>query len=294
MLDVDQGLKAIFKDGCTIFPGFLSPQKLSDLKNVSKNILENLDEEHRERFKSNGSLCNFADHPEFADIISNPNTVSLLKAFGGKDPKWIAGYLISKPPGGPPLFWHQDWWGWDEELSYEDAPTQLFFMYYLVDTTIENGCLRVIPGSHRNWHELHELPPAHGENLATVKDPSNPAFSNHPDEVAIEVKAGDLVVGDARLLHSAYANKSGAERPLLTLWYTPDFSTLPETVQARYLSIYNREDLDVDAGAQAPQTVDDWPADIKAKVERLCPDYKGGESPLAWNRSPEKAKLQQQ
>lgn len=291
MSDIEEKKADIIRDGYTTFPNFLSPQALKELQDNSSHVLQNLNDEHRERFKSNGSLCNFADHPEFADIIANENSISLLKELGA-DPKWIAGYLISKPPGGPPLFWHQDWWGWEENISYEDQPTQLFFMFYLVDTDVSNGCLRVIPGSHRTWHDLHDLPAAHGEDLATVENPDDPAFLSHPDEVAIKVKAGDLLVGDARLLHSAYANKSGAERPLLTLWYVPNFNKLPEAVQARYRSIYNREELDVDAGAEAPVTVDDWPDAQKSRVASVCPTYDGNEPPLKWNRSPSKSRME--
>src|SRR3546814_9360092 len=88
-------------------------------------------------------------------------------------------------------------------------------MIDLTDTTRENGCLRVILGSHRHDHPLHHLEAAHSAELQGVLNPDNPAFAAHPDEVAVPVPAGDVLVVDARLIHSAYGNATGHERPLI-------------------------------------------------------------------------------
>ncbi|WP_220771197.1 phytanoyl-CoA dioxygenase family protein, partial [Shewanella sp. MBTL60-007] len=243
--------------------------------------------QHRDRFKSTGSLCNFADHPEFADLICYPKFIDLLKSFGSNDPRWLSGYLISKPAGGPPLFWHQDWWGWRNEVSYQSSPVSLFFMIYLTDTSPENGCLRVIPGSHHYAHELHDLPDAHNRDLSLYKDPTDPAYKSHSDEVAVPIKAGDLLIGDSRLLHGAYANRTTAERPLLILWYLPNFSHLPEEIQAGFNDIYLRKSLDVDAGQIKPKTTEDWPNALYKSIEGLAPLYTGKARPFPWCRRPQ-------
>lgn len=290
-MEFSEHRKRLREDGFTRFEGFLAGEELERLQAVAQAVIDGLPADHRERYKSNGTLENFADHAEFADIAANPRAFDVLAGLGASDPRWLAGYLISKPPGGPPLFWHQDWWGWEEPVSYTDEAVQLFFMYYLVDTGPENGCLRVIPGSHRNWHPLHDLTAAHNEDLARVKDPDSPAFQSHPDEYAVRVKAGDLLVGDARLLHSAYANTSQAERPLLTLWYVPNFSQLSDPVRARYRSIYAREGLDIDDADADYTTVDDWPDAQFDKVREIVPTYSGETAPLPWNRSPRRDRL---
>ena len=85
--------------------------------------------------------------------------------------------------------------------------------YYLVDTTPSNGCLRVIKGSHLNRHPLHDiLPNAHGEALQRVDDADHPAYQHFSGEVDISVKAGDLVIGDSRLLHASHGNRSDERR----------------------------------------------------------------------------------
>jgi hypothetical protein len=89
------------------------------------------------------------------------------------------GYLISKPPGGPPLFWHQDWWGWDQDLSYTSEYPQLFFMYYLTDTTPEKGAARD-SGFSPATPPAHDLPKAHDRGLASYQSPDDPAYADHP------------------------------------------------------------------------------------------------------------------
>ena len=284
--------KSLGEDGYAIIPGFLTSDMLSSLQDISANILENLSKAHRENFKATGSLCNFGDHPEYADLISLPKVADVMDEFGYDSYKWLAGYLISKPGIAPPLFWHQDWWGWSDNVSYGDKPLGLGFMYYLSDTSPENGCLRVIPGTHRNWHALHDLPEAHNEELSRAKDITSNAFQSHPDEVSVEVKAGDLVVMDSRLLHSAYANNSGNERSLLTLWYLPEYDTMPGPIRGELQKIFSRTDLDIDGGEKVPSSPLDWNVDVLNKIKSLVPEVRGKFAKPTWQRVPERSRMQ--
>ena len=64
-------------------------------------------------------------------------------------------------------------------------------MYYLVDTSVHNGCLRVLTGTHRTRHAMHDLlPTAHDDALRRATDPSHPAFQPLEDDIAVEVRAG--------------------------------------------------------------------------------------------------------
>ena len=77
--------------------------------------------------------------------------VATLRAHLGliRDISRRQGYSLSKPGGGPALYWHRDWHHWScKAESEQPRGTQLFLMVYLVDTTPDNGCLRVIPRSH--------------------------------------------------------------------------------------------------------------------------------------------------
>lgn len=107
-------------------------------------------------------------------------------------------------------------------------------MYYLVDTSPRNGCLRAIPGSHLKRHPLHSLDrKAHQDDeVKRAVNMNHPALQPAEDEIDVPVKAGDVVIGDSRLLHSAHANQTDERRTVLTIWYWLAYGSLPEDVRA--------------------------------------------------------------
>jgi len=274
------------RDGYCVVPNALPRGLLQATRDRAAAVVRSIPSEHRTRNRSQGSLVLIADHPDFAELVASPAERGIFTGLGFSDPRFSSGYVISKPPHSPALFWHQDWWAWDDPVSYQDTIAQVFLFYYLTDTRVENGCPRVVPGSHRRRHPLHDQPPAHGEDLSRVVDPDNTVYQSVEGETPVEVAAGSVVVGDARLLHGTYPNRSGEERTLITLWYHPDFSALPGPIRARIDFIFNRRDVDTDPDWADGLTPAKWPAAERAKVAPLLPSYDGGDAPQPWNRDP--------
>ena len=199
----------LIRDGYCLIGDVLDADILHRLRQVTDQLLNAQGQEIRAQQRSTGSMIDVGVHPIFAELVAYPPARAALETLGFLRPRWMSGYVISKPPNSPALFWHQDWWGWDDPSSYTPLPQQLFLMYYLVDTTPHNGCLRLLRGSHLRRHRMHdEVPDAHTDELRRVADPDHPAYQSIPEEVDVPVAAGDVVIGDARLLHSAHANKS--------------------------------------------------------------------------------------
>ena len=262
----------LIADGYCVVEDVLKEEMLNRLRSVTDELLDAQTEDQHAAYRSAGSMISVYMHPLFAELVVYPRTLQALGALGFLRPKWSSGYVISKPPQSPPLFWHQDWWGWNDPCSYTALPQQLFLMYYLVDTTPYNGCLRVIKGSHLNRHPLHDiLPDAHGEALQRVDDADHPAYQHFPGEIDIPVKAGDLVIGDSRLLHASHGNQSDERRTVITLWYHPFFALLPTKMQAHIGRL--RQSL---AWSDA-----EW-----ERIADLAPVCKGDIEPLKWNRNP--------
>ncbi|MCY3550889.1 MAG: phytanoyl-CoA dioxygenase family protein [Candidatus Poribacteria bacterium] len=262
----------LIADGYCVVADVLKEEMLTQLRTVTDELLDAQTEDQREAYRSSGSMISVYMHSLFAELVVYPRTLEALEALGFLRPKWSSGYVISKPPQSPPLFWHQDWWGWNDPCSYTALPQQLFLMYYLVDTTPYNGCLRVIKGSHLNRHPLHDiLPDAHGEALQRVDDANHPAYQHFSGEVDIPVKAGDLVIGDSRLLHASHGNQSDKRRTVITLWYHPFFALLPTPMQAHIGRLRQRL-----AWSEA-----DW-----KRIAELAPVCESDVEPLKWNRNP--------
>ena len=274
-------------EGYCVAERVLDPTLLAHIQGVVAEILPTVSAAHRARNRSQGSLVHLADHPAFAPLIGCQKLRDLFGELGFADPRFSSGYLISKPPKGPALFWHQDWWGWDDPISYSDAIPQVFAMFYLTNTSPRNGCLRVIPGSHRRRHALHAAVEAHAEALSEVQNPDDMLYGSLADEVAVPVSAGDVVLGDARLLHGAFANQSDQERSLITLWYHPDFRSLPAPMQVRIREIYDRTGVDTDQAAGNAMTLDHWPDQARQHVAGLLPTAPDGVMAHSWNRTPD-------
>ena len=277
----------LLDDGYTVVREVLDAAMLERLRQHSRAVLDAAPPEHRAQQRATGSLIHIAADPFFAELIAWQPALAALQRLGFGEAAFSSGYVISKPPHSPALFWHQDWWGWSDPVSYTAQPMQLFLMYYLTDTRVANGCLRVLPGSHRRRHPTHDLlPSAHADDLARVAQPDSPVYQSAAGEVAVPVTAGDVVIGDARLLHGAYPNQSAEERTLITLWFHPHFQAQPEAIRARVARVTKREGVDTDAGGAAEPFPECWPASATARVRSLLAHYEGQAEPLGWNRNP--------
>lgn len=263
------------RDGYCRLESIIDQRLLARLRAVTDEVLARTEAAHFEEKRSQGSVIPVFAHPFLAELIAHPPVLAALAGLGFADPKWGSGFIISKPPHSPPLFWHQDGRFWDEPVSYTPQTIQCFLMVYLVDTTPQNGCLRVIPGSHLKRHPLHDrLPGAHADALGRMDDPQHPAYQEVAGEVDVPVRAGDVVMGSARLLHAAHGNRSDRRRTNITLWYYPAFRELPEAIQAFV--------------AQEAWPAD-WLAQTSALTRPLQPVYAGDAAPARHNRNPGKA-----
>ncbi len=157
-------------------------------------------------------------------------------AIGARDLRWISGYVSIKESHSPPLWWHQDWWAWDYPVSFWRESPQVAVMCYLSDTTIETGALRVLPSSHMASVPLHRvLPEAHSDESMAL-DPQHPAMTDHPQQITLELRAGDAVVTDYRLLHGTHANTGDHRRDCVLLSFTPHWNELPAEVRGHLIS----------------------------------------------------------
>lgn len=262
----------LISDGYCVINNVLKEDIINRLRSVTDTLLDAQTEDQLAATRSSGSMISIYMHSLFSELVIYPRALLAMDALGFLSPKFSSGYVISKPPKSPPLFWHQDWWGWNDPCSYTALPQQLFLMYYLVDTNPFNGCLRVIKGSHLKRHPLHDiLPNAHGAELQRVDDINHPAFQHYPNEIDIPVNVGDLVIGDSRLLHASHSNKSDERRTVITLWYHPFFALLPEPMQAHIGRM--RQKLE-------------WSKEDWDRIADLSPNYNGDIEPLQWNRTP--------
>ncbi len=265
----------LLRDGVCVIPRVLDPETLGRVQSHARSIVSGLSDEHRRAHRSTGSMVANRHLPSLAELIAWPPTLDVLARLGFDDVRFARAYLISKPPHSPPLFWHQDCTMWSgEPRAYSDLPPQLFAMYYLTDTSPENGCLRVIPGSHRKRHRLHdEVGVAHNTGSRSMDTPESALYAPAEGEADVPARAGDLVLGDARALHASHANHSNEDRTVITIWYHPMFSQLRPQTQRQITELARAE-------------VDHWPESARRTVAPIIADYRGPAEPLPRDRVP--------
>jgi ectoine hydroxylase-related dioxygenase (phytanoyl-CoA dioxygenase family) len=168
-----------------------------------------------------------------ATLLADDRRIArLTAAIAARDLKWISAYVSTKAPHSPALWWHQDWWCWDHAVSYRRPASQVALLCYLGATDRTSGALRLLPGTHHASLPLHAvLPEAHGDD-ANAFAPSHQAMSDHPGQITLDMTAGDAVVIDYRLLHGTHPNARPSRRDCILLSFAPDWSGLPDDIQA--------------------------------------------------------------
>ncbi|MER6008244.1 phytanoyl-CoA dioxygenase family protein [Nonomuraea angiospora] len=160
------------------------------------------------------------------DTMRHPAIVSALTSLIGPNVKAMQSMLFIKSEGEPGQAWHQD------ELFIPTRDRSLAAAWIaLDDATVENGCLWVLPGSHRRGvlypNREHDDP----RYDCTVESYGFPFGDS--DAVPVEVAAGTVVVFNGYLLHKSLPNtgRRGYRRALVNHYMSAE-SLLPWAVPA--------------------------------------------------------------
>lgn len=268
------------QDGFCLVPDVLTGEQLDSLRVMARQKLADAQSEHLQRYAHHGSLLPLHSTDRAVhDLLISSELGAAFQGLGFTDPRWISGYVIAKPPKSPGLWWHQDWWGWGHPNSYLPEPTQIFCMLYLEPTTVANGCLRAMPGTHLQRHPLHDaLPVPHTPDIES-RGPQDVANIYHDGEIDIKAQPGDLVIGDVRLIHATHANDSDTYRTAIDLLFLPHYDSLPDELKQHYVGQFC---LPPEGWWREP----DNPL-IGAPIARLLPTYDGAQvPPSTFNRQP--------
>jgi hypothetical protein len=258
-------------DGFVRVPRLIGPTELERLRAGAATILSKPLPAGCERPHNTLAPLRWCDPPVATVLGSTRITEALISATGARDLRWTSGYVSVKDPASPPLWWHQDWWCWDHPISYRPEAAQVAVLCYLVDASVSNGALRILPGSHRRSVALQALLPAAHEQVNNI-GVDDPALGTDPDEVTLETLAGDAVVIDYRLLHATHANSSGERRTCLILNFAPAWNRLPRDIRAHLIQ-----------NPGLPALGDRQPSDAE---RRLLPAFDGQCRDLSLNRIP--------
>ena len=263
----------LITDGFCIIPNVLDTGMLDSLRRESSALLDELTAEEKRIQGGQGAWQPIPYTPTvFADLISWPRALAALADLGFDSIRYLSGFIISREPRTKAAYWHQDWMYWDEPESADPLPVKVFLMYYLVDTSPANGCLRVIPRSHLRRFPQHEYE-GHGTDIRYEDPDTSIKYADAAGQIEVPITAGDLLIGDSRVLHAPRANRTDERRMVLTMWYLPRWDELSERMHAAYAAGHRASTAGV-------------PRAALKRLLPLLPRYSGSAEPAVTNRRP--------
>lgn len=151
---------------------------------------------------------------EFFEYATQPAFLDVVESLIGPDIILWASTVFCKPPReGLEVPWHQDGQYWPIR------PRATVTMWIaLDDATAENGCMRVIPGTHRMGDFSHEVSDREDLVLNNVLSDPRLDLSTARDVV---LEAGQFSLHDIALVHGSQPNRSGRRRAGFAIRYMP-------------------------------------------------------------------------
>jgi ectoine hydroxylase-related dioxygenase (phytanoyl-CoA dioxygenase family) len=155
----------------------------------------------------------------FKKAAAHPVLVGVLKEIIGDDVVFLSDKLVFKNAAadfGSP--WHQDYpyWKGSHKISVWIA---------LDDATPDNGCLKVVPGSHRRGSSHHGGDSSDGLGFINRLEERDIAGLQVAD---LSAKRGDAIIFHDLLYHASHPNTTGADRWALISTYKDGTQPDPE------------------------------------------------------------------
>lgn len=210
------------QDGYLIPSYALSPQWVSRMQGALNTLIarnpgvrpEKLVSAHIEGQNNEGVVgCQ-----DFLDLAMHPDIVDLVSQVLGPDLILWGCHVFCKPAHeGFETPWHQDGHYWPIR------PLATCTVWVAIEpSTRANGCLRVIPGSHRG-QQLHEHLHEDRTDLVLNQRMAAGTFDD-AQAVDLELQPGQMSMHDVYMIHGAAANTSGMRRTGVALRYMPGTS----------------------------------------------------------------------
>ena len=211
------------REGYLVFESIIQGERLDYYRRVFDDLVsrgETLEEEEphwtlefdRDRQPIPGLLHKVQGvcvvEPKVLELAKEPAILDRVEPLLGPNIDVFGTKFFPKlPEGGTSTHWHQDnfYFGTDSDRIVSCG-------IYLEDADAENGCLKVVPGSHRVGIFEHK------------RDPSTHGSWTQVDEeeaVDVVVPAGSVAIFSANLLHGSNDNHSSRTRYSTAWHYLP-------------------------------------------------------------------------
>lgn len=204
----NEQVEAYNTHGYVTVAGVLSPQEIEELRRVTEKFVDRSRQatDHTDEFDLEpGHTAEVPRlrrlkhpetlHPAYDAVMRNKTIVDMVAQLVGPNVRHFGGKLNMKAAGfGSPVEWHQDF-----AFAARTNDDMLAVGVPFDDMTEENGCLLIVPGSHKG--PIYN----HFQGDVFVGGITDPDFD--PGQVVpIELAAGDISIHHGRSLHASAPN----------------------------------------------------------------------------------------
>jgi 2-aminoethylphosphonate dioxygenase len=213
-MDANQ-IAAFQRDGYLLLRGFFDPNEVADITRWTEELAEAPEEAGRHWVYREASLLdpeariiqrieNFCPfHDGFDRLVRHDRLIETVSCLFGEQAILFKEKINFKMPGGAGFKAHQDQQaGWS---TY--APLFITALVGIDASTLDNGCLEVAPGWHKQGLLGEEWRPLDDQRIAEV------GLKPAPTE------PGDVLLFDSYVPHASAENMTGAARRILYLTY---------------------------------------------------------------------------
>ncbi|XP_068632873.1 phytanoyl-CoA dioxygenase domain-containing protein 1 [Battus philenor] len=184
--------------------------------------------------------------PIFRCYTYSDRVKNVCKELGLIDPAVVQSMYIYKNPGvGSEVIPHQD-----STYLHTDPIPPIGFWIALQDATISNGCLWIVPGSHKSGIHRRLIRNPDKESMQTlIYDRPAPVYPQS-SFTAVPVRKGTCILLDGNVVHKSAPNKSEKSRHAYTFHviekHNNTYSTdnwLQEGPEAPFVNIYTTSQI---------------------------------------------------
>ena len=223
-------------DGYIIKKNLFSEDEINKLKKFIESSSDKKNDARETRSSTGKLSITLWDHPSddlFGKFSTNERIVKPMEEYLGDEVYHYHSKIIWKKPGDGGFDWHQDYGYWYHNACLYPDMGSCFIM--LDRATKENGCLKVLKGSHkvgRIGHGVSDTP----EQTADMERITE--LEKRHESAYITAEPGDVLFFHANLLHSSDENKSSdSRRTLIVCFNTKSNNPYKDSGHARYSPI---------------------------------------------------------
>jgi len=216
-----QEVHAYWKNGYHLYKKqLLQPD---DLKNLTGIFEDHLAEK-------GAKLSDELDTPHFRDArlleyLLSPAVLDLVEdVIGPNIGLWSSHFISKEPFVGRRTPWHEDSAYWKGKFKSLDKIVTIWLA--IDDSTLVNGCMGVIPGTHKNGFSEYE---SIDGTINTFDTEIKKELVDESKVVWFELNRGECSLHDSRIIHGANANTSALRRCGYTMrYFSLDMQYQPE------------------------------------------------------------------